>query len=281
MIDTRLILVDGLPGTGRTRLAQQLSVQLGAAGVEHDLHHRNGRGHPLLRPWDPQAYSDGAAYARTLVLQWENFAIRSAAEGRPALFDAALLHAPAALLEAGAVDMDAAQTLARDLLGALEPLAPVLLYLWRAEAGSEVRRQLGDGVFGRLAQRRALLNFDRSTADQRLADALSFLGVPRQQVALAPELAARLRGRYGAPGGALDEALLELTGAGTELRVAGQDGDAGRALLPTTDGRLLVAGRDLALHPNLGPDGSVLGLLVETGDPALATLPEFLPRLPH
>lgn len=286
MLDTRLVLIDGDTIAERTCLTQQIAVQLGAEGVSHSLWHADGRGHPLRRPWDATVYPDVTQYMETLLLQWQNFAIRAAAEPGVTLFDAGLADAPASLVRAGAATVGEAAGFAERLLEALEPVSPVLLYLWH-EAPEDARRQhLMDTVFARLPQHRALLNASRSTATERLGDALAFLGLQRRAVALAPELALRLHGRYGladsSAGSGIDAGPWSLRIAGGEndaLAVTGLEGaDVTLPLLPTVDGRLLVGGRDLALHPNIDRTGSVLGLMLETSDPRFAALPEFLPR---
>lgn len=276
VLDTRLILVDGDTVADRTCLTQQIAVQLGAEAVECSLWHANGRGHPLRRPWDAASYPDAAQYMDTLLLQWQNFAIRAAAEPGVWLFDAGLADAPASLRRAGAATADDAAALAERLVEALEPLSPVLLYLWHETPADAHRQQLMDAIFARLPQHRALLNASRSSPAERLGDALAFLGLPRREVTLAPELAVRLTGHYGTA----DRWSLQISsGEQDALTVSGLDGcDAPLPLLPTVDGRLLVGGRDLALHPNLDRAGTVLGLMLETTDPRLAAVPEFLPR---
>ncbi|HSG88206.1 MAG TPA: hypothetical protein VLA56_03285 [Pseudomonadales bacterium] len=282
MIDTRVILVDGMPASGRTRLAQRISIQLGAAAIDHELCHAAGRGHPLRRDWDPAAYADAGSFMDTLVLQWENFATRAAMEDGVWLFDAALLDAPGALLDAGVIDADTAEALAERLMATLAPLTPVLLCLWRRADDAPDAQRLTDAVFGRLTEHRVLLNTQRASGDELLDDALAFLGLKRHELTLAAPLSARLAGRYGASEAGTDGPLLALRERDGGLVVDGIDAEpaAGVELLPAADGRLLVTGRDLTLHPNLAPAGDVRGLLVRTDDPRFAHLPDFLPRLP-
>ena len=283
MLDTRLILVDGDTVADRTGLTQQIAVQLGAEGVAHALWHAHGRGHPLRRPWDPTTYPDAMQYMDTLALQWQNFALRAATEPAVGLFDAGLGDAPAALVEAGAATVDEAAEFAARLLDAVEPVAPSLLYLWHETPVNPRRQQVLDAIFARLPQHRALLNASRSTPAERVDDALAFLGLQRREVALAPDLTTRLAGRYASLPDS-DAVALRITLDKHELATSGlaisglDDLDALRPLLPTVDGRLLVSGRDLALHPHLDRSGIVIGLLLETTDPTLDALPEFLPR---
>jgi hypothetical protein len=281
VIETRCILVEGGPAAPRTQLAQRLSLQLGAQDLDHELRYEAGRGHPLRRPWSSDEYADAATFMETLVLQWENFALRATAPesmggGGLWVFDGALFRAPADLLAAGAVEREAAEAFAERLLGALASLSPVLLYHWHPETDPGDDRALMDGIFGRLTEHRALLNASRADDEGLLEDALAFLGLPRRDVTLADGLGAALAGRYG--DGA---AALELRSESDRLLVDGLPAPlagAPRSLLPTVDGTLLVAGADLELRPSLGDDGRPRGLLARSGDPRLDDLPDFLER---
>lgn len=282
MIATRLILVEGMPAEARTRLAQRIAIQLGAAGIEHELRHAGSRGHPLRRPWAAPDYAGPDAFMDTLVLQWENFATRAATEDRVRVFDAALLDAPAALLQGDAVTTDAAETFAMRLMAVLEPLAPVLLYVWDADAGDARLRACGDGLFGRLRSHRGLLNAARASEEEMLRDALGLLGMTARRVELEAGIVDRLPGRYAPAGTRIDAAptILRMTPEGPWVQdLPGTPEPAARPLLPTDDGRLLVAGLDLALRPTLAPSGELGGLLPETDDPGLPDLPPFLARI--
>jgi hypothetical protein len=281
LIETRLILVEGMPADARTRLAQRIAIQLGAENVEHELCHAGSRGHPLRRPWTAADYAGPDAFMDTLALQWENFATRAATEDRVRVFGAALLEAPATLLREDAVTPDDAERFAARLMAALEPLAPVLLYVWDEQSGDARLRACGDGLFGRLQSHRGLLNASRASEDELIRDALGLLGMTLQKVELDANLAGRLAGRYAPAGSPVDAAGTTLLMTPEGPRVQGLPGTAesgARPLLPTSDGRLLVAGMDLALRPTLTPSGELGGLLLETDDPELPDLPPFLAR---
>jgi hypothetical protein len=282
LIETRLILVEGMSTDARTRLAQRIAIQLGAEGIEHELCHVGRRGHPLRRPWGAGDYADPEAFTETLTLQWENFATRAATENRVRVFDCALLDAPAALLRDDVVTTGEAERCAARLMAALEPLAPVLLYVWDAESGDARLRTCGDGLFGRLQSHRGLLNASRASEDELLRDALGLLGMAARNVELDADLAGRLAGRYAPAGTPVDSAstTLSMTPAGPRVQgLPGTPVSDPRPLLPTHDGRLLVAGLDLALRPTRAPSGDLSGLLLETDDAGLPDLPPFLARI--
>ena len=272
MPDTRMILVDGTRDATPLRLAQGLALQLEAHGREVHLPMRAEKGHPLRRAWSPESYASVEDFTEALVLQWQNFAIRAAAETTPWLCAGVWLEAPRRLQAAGLLDDASARALAVRLFDALEGLAPALLYLGTARGDA-----VGDGAFAALDAHRTLLNAERLDAGEQLAEALAFLAVPPRPITVRDELARRLAGRYGA-----DPALeLASTGDGLALRGLPADlGEAPRPLLPAPDGRFLVAGVDLELRADLDRDGRPTGLLARTTEPALADLPPFLARSP-
>lgn len=273
-----MILVEGASDAVAVRLAQGLALQLEANGSAVHLPMRSEKGHPLRRDYAPAAYASPEAFAETLLLQWQNFAIRAGTEPAPWLCAGAWLEAPRTLHAAGALDAPAAVDLAVRLFDALEPLAPALVYLSDAELNPD-GDALGDGAFARLGTHRTLLNAARLDADELLGEALAFSAVPPRAIVVEPTLAQRLAGRYGA-GASVD---VELARTGDGLSLAGLPemlGAAPRPLLPAPDGRFLVAGLDLELRADLDAAGRPTGLLARTSEPALAELPPFLARTP-
>ncbi|MDZ7827166.1 MAG: hypothetical protein U5R48_15470 [Gammaproteobacteria bacterium] len=282
MIETRLILVEGMSADARTRLAQRIAIQLGAEGVDHELCHAGSRGHPLRRPWAADDYAGPDAFMDTLVLQWENFATRAGTEDRVRVFDAALLDAPASLLRDDAVTTDDAERFAARLMATLEALAPVLLYVWDAESGDARLRDCGDGLFGRLQSHRGLLNASRASEDELLGDALGLLGMTARKVELDPDLAGRLAGRYAPAGSPVDSAPTTLLMTAEGPRVQGLPGTPEsaprRCCRPTTADCWWRAWISPCARPWLPPANS-RGLLLETDDPGLPDLPPFLARI--
>ena len=277
MLDTRIIIVDGPPASGRTRLAQQLTLQLEACGMSVCTPSGHDRGHPLHRKFAPAHYASADSYIAVLTQQWQNFAIRAASANDIWLCAESWLAPPRTLLAAGALTPSAAVGLASELFAALTPLEPALVYLSRPPRDADAG--IDDAAFAALSSHRTLLNTSRMTSDEVLSEALQFLGIPATSIELAPGLASRLSGRYGIPSGL--ELILEQTATGLAVSgLSGALGAAPRALLTARDGRLVVAGADLELHPSLDDNGHPVGLLTRTAEPALAALPEFLPRAP-
>ncbi len=278
----QLILIEGPPGTGRTRLTQELALQCEAQGRAHQWWPEQRNGHPLLRPYDPAAYPSADSYGGVLEVQWQNFATRSAAEDVVYLFDSALLQPGfRALLAAGCETERIAEISAR-LLTALEPLDPRLLYLSRVDAPEGAAadwhawRDCCDHCFAGLSLHRLLVNASRAGPEERLAEALDFVELEHCPLELDSERGERVRGRYG--DGQVDIAI-SLDPAGAEARFSDRLGIGDRrTLLASADGSFLVAGVDLRITPR-EQSGSIDGLLLMTGDPRLAALPTWLPRI--
>jgi len=278
MAAARAVLVDGPPGTGRTRLVQELALQCEAAGIAHEWWPSTRGGHPLMRNFDPTLYPSLEAYGSVLEVQWHNFAIRAGTTDQLFLLDGALLQDGFRTLLAAGADPEAVADIAVRLLAALEALEPTILYLSRREApaGAEgdwnAWRDCCDGVFAGLSQHRLLINASRADSRQLLQDALDFLDLRHRSLALDADQLGRLVGRYGSG----DEQIrIDLGGHEPTIALPGRRGE--RSLLAGRDGSFLVAGSDLKIQPR-EQSGAIAGLLLETGDPHFATLPTWLPR---
>lgn len=278
----QLILIEGPPGTGRTRLSQELALQCDAQGRSHQWWPEIRSGHPLTRPYDPAAYPSADSYGSVLEVQWQNFATRSAADDVVHLFDSALLQRGFRALLAAGCEPDRIAAICTRLMTALEPLAPRLLYLSRAEAPAGAAadwhawRECCDRCFAGLPQHRLLVNASRTGPEERLAEALDFVDLEYRPVAVDAGRLERLRGRYAT---GEDEIVISLDPAGAAARFSDPLGIGGpRTLLASADGSFLVAGADLRIAPR-EQSGAVEGLLLTSGDPGLATLPTWLPRI--
>ncbi|MCC5887723.1 MAG: hypothetical protein JJT88_14910 [Gammaproteobacteria bacterium] len=278
----RAVLVDGPPGTGRTRLVQELALQCEAAGLAHEWWPATRGGHPLMRSFEPAVYPGLEAYGSVLEVQWHNFAIRAGTTKQLYLFDGALLQAGFRTLLAAGAAAEAVADMAVRLLAALQDLEPTVLYLSRREAPADADSGWGpwrdccDGVFAGLSQHRLLINASRSDARQRLQDALDFLDLRHRSLTADAGLIGRLVGRYGSGD---DQIRIDL-GNGLDspeptIALPGRPGM--RSLLAGSDGSFLVAGSDLKIQPR-EQAGAISGLLLETGDPHFASLPTWLPR---
>lgn len=288
MHNSRLILVDGLPVTGRTRLGQELALQLEGQGTPHHFWPEHALGHPLKRPYEPAEYPSFQDYAETLSWQWRNFAIRSSASDERHVLDAALFSSPLRdALSAGVPEADL-QALVANLLDAMAPLEPALFYLSRSDAPDQADarqwlrwQQFCDGTFGALDHHRLLLNASRSTPAQLLDDVLEALNLDAAPFIPDQDVAHALPGRYvnhEMP----DQVLLEIRQQGAELlaRVQADADERWLPLLGSPNGHFVIAGVDIQLYPQR-VNGRLQGLVPETGSkPWTDQLPQFLLPLP-
>lgn len=285
MPDSRLVLIEGLPTTGKTRLAQELGLQLEA----HQLPHRHwlatAVGNPLARPFEAEAYAGFDSYAESLARQWQNFAIRAATEREVQLFDGALFNRHLAdALHAG-TPAPAISTLVSRLVETLEPLSPALFYLSRPPNGETADQQAWrsccDAAFADLSSQRVLLNAGRASAAELLEDVLHELDLPPVQLELAESVAAQLPGAYGATseGNATPQLQIMRDAQLLNARLPGHQGMSDwRPLLASPQGHFVVAGIDLRLYPQQVA-GRLQGLLPESQTPAVIdSMPAFLLR---
>jgi len=266
----RMIIIEGVPGADRIALAQAVSLQFEAQGIDVRCPAATEKGHPLRRAWETEGYDDAESFAHTLVHQWQNFAIRAEAEAVPWICAGVWLDAPRTLAAQGPLDTEEAAALAIELFDALAPLEPCLVYLGDREGDA-----VGDAAFAGLEAHRTLLNGARLSPRERVDEVLALLGMTHREIELAPTLAARIAGRYGA-----DEQGIELLRDADTLTVTGLPEELGhtRPLLPAPDGRLVAAGVDLELRVDLDGEGDARGLLVDASEPALVDWPPFLER---
>lgn len=282
MRTTRAIFVEGHPGSGRSRLAQALALQFEALGRPHRLYRLDDSGHPLVRPWKPEEYTEVGAWADVLEVQWRNFATRAAQGDDVILFDAALLQPALRQLLAEGRPVEELVDLTVRLLDSLDALEPTVLYLSLREAPPDAApdwedwRTCCDRAFGTLEQHRLLLNASLAEPDLLLADALEFLDLPHRNLAQGGH-PARLAGAYQSSAGRV------------EIRATGDDDamirlppvlDAGHArpLLAAADGSVLVTGTRLRLSPRQ-EGGRITGLLARSEDTTPIPLDHWLPRI--
>jgi hypothetical protein len=230
MTGPKLIFVDGIVGTGKSRLAQRLWLHLRKTGADAEWFAEPQAGHPLHEVGDLSACDAPTAFA--IVLEaWRSFVAERSTTARSTLLDATLLQTSVRFLEAFDVPQPEFRAMVAALLEIAEPLSPVLIYLrprsldgfieWVAEtrgaewcsymesafadvgglAGMKAyyaeRLQQDLSLIRRLDLRSVTLVSDRSGWDERYAAACAFLGIELPEPADAyPGDIALLANRY-------------------------------------------------------------------------------------
>ncbi|MDM0053602.1 hypothetical protein [Variovorax sp. J22R115] len=103
MIDTTLILIDGLTGSGKSTTAQRLWLHLERCGVAARWIYEHDTSHPIWEAGELQCIFESGAVApgfatRTLPMRWRRLALHCAASGVRTILESALLQSTVGLL---------------------------------------------------------------------------------------------------------------------------------------------------------------------------------------
>lgn len=145
MTVTKLILVEGIPGTGKSTVAQWIHRQLCAADRSSYWWHEERDDHPLRLYFDPERHGAGEAYVDEAESLWRRFSQELGRQDQIAVLDAAFLqnHVRSMLI----FDCDRSEIL--DLVRRIEVVIssfnPVLISL----KASDLERNFSDVIAAR------------------------------------------------------------------------------------------------------------------------------------
>lgn len=144
MTDTRLILVDGLPGSGKSTLSKWLSDELSARNIGHTLLEEQVENHPL-RIYDP-IYTDFTQLdqsrefrRRTVDLYWAFVASRRD-NPQATIVDGWFFGATIGFTMSFRMDWSDSTDFAFDLMEMVYALDPVVIYIAQADVEMNWRR---------------------------------------------------------------------------------------------------------------------------------------------
>ena len=283
MTGPKLIFVDGIIGSGKSRLAQRLWLHLRKASVDAEWFAEPQVGHPLDDIGDLSA-ADASKALEIVYQAWRGFVGERRATSRVVLLDSTLLQTTARLFESFAIPQSEWQPVLAAMLKIAEPLSPVLIYLrprsldgfleWVAETrGAEWCRYMESafshigGLAGmkgyyaeRLTQDLALIDAldlpsitlisDRYGWNERYAAACEFLDIDTPEPADAyPGDITRLADRYREPASGVSWKLEMFDG-----RLGFSAGDRPH-LIHVEESRFVLEGRPLDAVFTLDADG--------------------------
>ena len=129
MRDTNLILVEGMPGTGKSTVSQFIHLQLRAVGRRSCWWHEERHSHPLQLFYQPQRHATAADYVEEAASLWQRFVDESRGQHEVIVLDGSLFqnHVRSMLIHDCARQTMLA--LVVKVAGLLRPLNPVLVYL--------------------------------------------------------------------------------------------------------------------------------------------------------
>ena len=125
---TQLILVDGMPGTGKSSVSQFINLQLRESGVSSDWHHEETL-HPVRQFFDSNRHRDWSGYIEQVSTAWQHFADELECLNQTAVLDAALLQNHVRSMLIFDADRNAIVDLAHRIASVIARLNPTLIYL--------------------------------------------------------------------------------------------------------------------------------------------------------
>jgi thymidylate kinase len=139
IVGPKLIFVDGIVGSGKSRLAQRLWLHLRKSGCDVEWFAEPQSGHPLHDLGDLSTLDAEGAIAVAL-RAWLSFVAERRATVRVTLLDATLLQATSRFLLAYGIPQSEWQLVLKQILCIAEPLAPALVYLRPNDPASAIDR---------------------------------------------------------------------------------------------------------------------------------------------
>ncbi|MEW4491103.1 hypothetical protein AB1L42_23710 [Thalassoglobus sp. JC818] len=91
MQKSKLILVDGMPGTGKSTLSQFILLEMRARGQTTRWWHEESPDHPLRLFFDPQRYQTQREYFDDVIIRWHSHLQRLEHTGGVEVFDVSIL----------------------------------------------------------------------------------------------------------------------------------------------------------------------------------------------
>ncbi len=129
MQDTRIILVEGMPGTGKSTVSQFINLQLNANGQPAYWCHEERTPHPLHLFYEPEKHISWSDYSNETVSRWQSYAHELHGQDQIAVLDAAILQNHVRSMLIFDCDRNAILDLVRRIENLIASLDPVLIYL--------------------------------------------------------------------------------------------------------------------------------------------------------
>lgn len=129
MRDTQLILIDGMPGTGKSTAAQSICESVKRNGISCRWHHEERSSHPLRLFYNPECHSTSQDYVEAAQELWSAYVEALCAQEGIEILDAALLQNHVRSMLLFDCERDSIFALARAIEGLLDPVKPVFIYM--------------------------------------------------------------------------------------------------------------------------------------------------------
>ena len=159
-MDTRMVIVEGFPGCGKSTTAQWLARRVRTRGDRAEWFYEDQRPHPLARP-TAGTYSSWREYFAERLRRWSLLANQAASSNTVTILDSAWLQVPLFVMLRQDVDRRVIRTFIRTTVDAMRSAGPALVYLSQPDPVGGMRR-----LFEERGMAWALLHAGRSDASR-------------------------------------------------------------------------------------------------------------------
>ena len=139
LLDTKLIFVEGIPGSGKTNTAEFLCSQLERNRIPAAHIHEKDPNHPTRMEWQGEACRIKESLER-----WRDFASSRAQSDSVTVLDGQLFHRNTAELFFNDVELVTIENYVRGVIDAVSQLNPTIVYLVQSDVPSFMRRTCDD-----------------------------------------------------------------------------------------------------------------------------------------
>ncbi|MDF1745295.1 MAG: hypothetical protein P1V19_16465 [Gimesia sp.] len=129
MLDSRIIIVDGMPGTGKSTVSQFIHLQLHAMGRPSHWCHEELATHPVRLFYDPERHLSWSDYNEEAASCWQRYAHELHTQNQTAILDAAIFQNHLRSMLIFNCDRNAILDLVCRIERLIASLNPVLIYL--------------------------------------------------------------------------------------------------------------------------------------------------------
>jgi deoxyadenosine/deoxycytidine kinase len=133
MVRTRLVIVEGLPGLGKSTTAQHLAIELEKRAIPCRWYYEAEPDNPVSGFYEPQFYSSPREFVAAQESRWREFARECAERTSLSILESSLFQETIFGLLQYNVPQEQIRAFVRDIVHIIAPLQPVVVYLFHEQ----------------------------------------------------------------------------------------------------------------------------------------------------